>query len=65
METKKSFIETGNIDGEKEYTRSEAIRRIKSLLKEDDVLLSGRILSEIADDDIIEIGFNHYGFENA
>ena len=57
------YTEYGHSDGEKTYTRSQAIKRIKTILKDDKDILNGRILSEISDDDIIEIGFNHYGFD--
>lgn len=57
------YTEYGHSDGEKTYTRSQAIKRIKTILKDDKDILNGRSLSEISDDDIIEIGFNHYGFD--
>ena len=61
------FIETGmnTKSGEKKYTYEQGIKRIKSLLKQDKELLGGRKLSSISDDDIVEIGFNHYGFDYA
>ena len=61
------FIETGmnTKSGEKKYTYEQGIKRIKSLLKDDKDLLGGRKLSSLSDDDIIELGFNHYGFDYA
>lgn len=63
LEGKSEYTESGRSDGEKSYTRSKAIKRIKSILKDDKDILNGRNLSDISDDDIIEIGFNHYGFD--
>lgn len=42
------------------YTRDEAIELIRSILKEDEDLLNGRSVDQVSDDDILEIGHNHY-----
>lgn len=60
---KKEFIETERCDGDKKYTREGAIKRIKALLKGDKELLGSRKLKSISDEDLIEIGFNHFGFQ--
>jgi len=43
-----------------EYTRDEVIDLIKSILIEDEDLLNGRSIERMSDDDILEIGHNHY-----
>ena len=42
------------------YTRDEAIDLIKSILIADEDLLNGRSIERMSDDDILEIGHNHY-----
>lgn len=42
------------------YTRDEAIDLIKSILIQDEELLNGRSIERMSDDDILEIGHNHY-----
>lgn len=59
------YVEREREDGDKMFTHSQAIKRIKNLLKDDDDILNGRKLSDISDDDLIEIGFNHYCFDYA
>lgn len=58
-----TYIEYGHVKGSKKYNRKQALTRIKDLLKNDDDILNGRKINQISDDDLIEIGFNHYGFE--
>lgn len=60
----KLYEEYGHVKGTQFYTRKEAINRVKELLKNDNLLLNGRKINEISDDDLIEIGFNHFEFEN-
>ena len=43
-----------------EYTRDEVIDLIKSILIGDEDLLNGRSIERMSDDDILEIGQNHY-----
>jgi len=43
-----------------EYTRDEVIDLIKSILIGDKDLLNGRSIERMSDDDILEIGHNHY-----
>ena len=43
-----------------EYTRDEVIDLIKSILIGDEDLLNGRSIERMSDDDILEIGHNHY-----
>ena len=42
------------------YTRDESIDLIKSMLIGDKDLLNGRSIERMSDDDILEIGHNHY-----
>jgi hypothetical protein len=67
----KEFVETGRTDGDKLYTRAEAIERIKELLIEDEELrnhstrIKNKDLDQVSEDDLIEIGFDFYGFDYA
>lgn len=67
----KEFVETGRTDGDKLFTRAEAIERIKELLREDEDLcnhisyLRENDLEDVKEDDLIQIGFEHYGFNYA
>lgn len=58
----KEFVEHGRVDGSKEYTYEGALRRIKSLINSDPEMRSA-ISRRLSEDDIIEIGFNYYGFD--
>lgn len=58
----KIYIEHGRLDGSKAYTHKGALRRIKSLIKSDPEMRSA-ISRRLSEDDIIEIGFNYYGFD--
>jgi len=42
------------------YTRDEAIDLIRSILIGDEDLLNGRSIERMSDDDLLEIGHNHY-----
>ncbi len=42
------------------YTKDESIDLIKSILIGDKDLLNGRSIERMSDDDILEIGHNHY-----
>ncbi len=56
----KEYIDNGaEILGMK-YTRDETIDLIKSILIGDVDLLNGRSIERMSDDDILEIGHNHY-----
>jgi hypothetical protein len=60
MANLKQYRDDGHSDGTKCYTRSQAIKVIKSILKDDEDLLRGRSINKISDDDILEIGYNFY-----
>ncbi len=53
------YVETNRVDGDKLFTRAKAIKRIKELIDEDDMLDIDNYFNE---DDIIECGINHFGF---
>jgi hypothetical protein len=55
----KEFIETERTDGDKLFTYEGALKRIKALMSEDKLLPSP---NELSNDDLIEIGFRHFGF---
>ena len=59
----KTYLEYGHVKGTQRYNRKQALARIKELLRGDEDILNGRKISDISDDDLIEIGFNHFGFE--
>ena len=56
----KEYIDNGAEILGMEYTRDEVIDLIKSILIGDEDLLNGRSIERMSDDDIIEIGHNHY-----
>ena len=56
----KEYIDNGAEILGMEYTRDEVIDLIKSILIGDEDLLNGRSIERMSDDDILEIGHNHY-----
>jgi len=56
----KEYIDNGAEILGMEYTRDEVIDLIKSILIGDKDLLNGRSIERMSDDDILEIGHNHY-----
>lgn len=56
----KEYIDNGAEILGMEYTRDEVIDLIKSILIGDIDLLNGRSIERMSDDDILEIGHNHY-----
>jgi Large polyvalent protein-associated domain 11 len=53
-----------NKAGMKHYTHAQAIKRIKSLLKEDPDALGSDNLNKMSDDDILDKGWTWYDFDN-
>lgn len=65
MKTKYNFIETERTDGDKKFTYKGALKRIKKLIKQDNKQEPNlwRNPKKISNDDLIEIGFLHFGFD--
>ena len=65
-EEPKSFIEEGRTDGEKEFTYSEAVARIKEILRTDSDLAFTLDcpIDEMDADDLITLGCKYYGFSD-
>lgn len=63
MEKGKKYIEEGRIDGEKTFTKQGAIRRIKSILKDDKELLETlhiENVNKLSEDRLLDIAYNYY-----
>lgn len=61
---KLEFIETERTDGDKDFTYEGALNRIKELIEEENKQIPNlwRNTDTMSDDDLIEIGFLHFGF---
>ena len=61
---KLEFIETERTDGDKDFTYEGALNRIKELIEEENKQIPNfwRNPKTMSDDDLIEIGFLHFGF---
>ena len=61
---KLEFIETERTDGDKDFTFEGALNRIKELIEEENKQIPNlwRNPDTMSDDDLIEIGFLHFGF---
>lgn len=61
---KLEFIETERTDGDKDFTYEGALNRIKELIEEENKQIPNlwRNPDTMSDDDLIEIGFLHFGF---
>jgi hypothetical protein len=61
---KLEFIETERTDGDKDFTYEGALNRIKELIKEENKQIPNlwRNPDTMSNDDLIEIGFLHFGF---
>lgn len=60
------FIETQRTDGHKQFTYVGALRRIKSLVKQENKQNPNLWANHkaMSNDDLIELGFLHFGFEH-
>jgi hypothetical protein len=65
MKTKYNFIETERTDGDKKFTYKGALKRIKKLIEQENKQEPNlwRNPKKISNDDLIEIGFLHFGFD--
>lgn len=65
MENKYEFIETERTDGDKKFTYQGALNRIRELIEDENKQEPNfwRNPKTMSDDDIIEIGFLHFGFD--
>ena len=61
---KLEFIETERTDGDKDFTYEGALNRIKELIEEENKQIPNlwRNTDTMSNDDLIEIGFLHFGF---
>jgi hypothetical protein len=61
---KLEFIETERTDGDKDFTYEGALNRIKELIDEENKQIPNlwRNPKTMSNDDLIEIGFLHFGF---
>ena len=65
MRIKYEFIETERTDGDKKFTYEGALKRISELIEEENKQIPNfwRNPKKMSDDDLIEIGFIHFGFD--
>lgn len=65
MKNRYEFIERERVDGDKKFTYVGALKRIKELIEDENKQQPNfwRNPKTLSEDDLIELGFLHFGFD--